>query len=203
MRRSRYERAMKIVRLGLLISAAVVALILLVGLFLPSAWTVERSTLVQARPESIAPFITDLRRWEQWAAWSKQMDPEATWTFFGATAGAGAKMAWRGPKMGIGLLHLTAVEADLIRYEMQMEGSLEGEGEQLRMKGGSPGKGSFTFAPEGGATRVTWRDEGEMGLNLAGRYFVPMLERMLGEHFEIGLGKLKQLSEEAAQAEAH
>jgi hypothetical protein len=39
-----------------------------------------------------------------------------------------------------------------------------------------------------------------MGWFIPGRYFIPMLEKQLGEHFEIGLSKLKALAE-AAPAE--
>jgi hypothetical protein len=162
---------------------------------LPGGWTVERQVEIAARPQTIAAAIVDLRRWSEWAAWNRERDPEAEWRFFGADSGVGAKMAWTGPKMGRGLLEITAVEPDAIRYRMAMEGSLALEEEGATMADGSPAMGSFRLEPAGEATRLTWRDEGTMEGSVLLRLVVPQLEKMLGEHFEVGLTKLKGVAE--------
>jgi hypothetical protein len=168
---------------------AVIALLIVVGLLLPSKWRVERSMTMAAKPESIVPLISDLKRWKDWAAWNNEMDPTMQTTYNGPPSGPGASMSWKGDKMGFGTLTLTEVDVQKgIKYEMKME-------EQQ-----TPAHGSFSFAPEGTGTKVTWVDEGDMGWFIPGRYFIPMLEKQLGEHFEIGLSKLKALAE-AAPAE--
>lgn len=181
-----------------------VAVFVVVGLFMPSKWSVERFVVTTASPETVSTFIVQPRKWTDWAAWNNEMDPEAKWTYFGAPRGVGAKMAWSGPKMGKGILTITAVEpGKSVSYEMEMEGTISGEGEQTKMEGGSPAKGGFTFTPEGTtATRITWRDEGDMGMNLLGRFFIPVLEDMLTTHFDIGLANLKKISEEAEAKKA-
>lgn len=182
--------------------AVLVALVLAGGFLMPSGWKVERSVVIAAAPETIAPAIVEPKQWSTWAAWNNDMDPEAKWTFFGPASGAGASMAWTGPKLGKGLLTITSVEPMVIGYRMQMEGNLTGEGEQTKMEGGSPASGTFTFTAEAGGTRVTWLDQGDMGMNVIGRYFVPMLNKMLGQHFETGLAKLKTISEQAQAKKA-
>ncbi|HSP80740.1 MAG TPA: SRPBCC family protein, partial [Myxococcaceae bacterium] len=67
--------------------------------------------------------------------------------------------------------------------------------------------GSVTWTLEGGGTKVTWVDEGELPPVIGG-YFVGMIEEMLGENFQQGLEGLKKqaetrrvLEEQAAKAE--
>lgn len=166
--------------------AGLLVLLLVIGLFLPSTWRVERSVTIKASPDRIAPMIADLHQWKNWAAWNNEMDPTMVTTYEGPEAGVGATMRWRGDEMGFGTLVIRAVEPGRIEYDMTME-------EQQ-----TPAHGQFLLVAEGDATRLTWIDEGDMGWFIPGRYFRPMLESMLGEHFDIGLGKLKALAETAA-----
>lgn len=178
---------MKLWKKILLGIAALVALLLVIALFLPSKWKVERSVSIASKPERILPLIADLHQWKDWAAWNSQLDPTMQTTYSGSAQGAGATMSWKGEKMGIGTLTIT--EADPVkgvRYDMKME-------EQQ-----TPAHGQFNFSADGEGTKVTWVDEGDMGMFLPGRYFVSMLEKQLGEHFEIGLKNLKKLAETPA-----
>jgi hypothetical protein len=160
-----------------------------VGLALPSKWSVERSRTVKARAEHIVPVIADVRTWKEWTAWSAQRDPKAEWTFSGAPTGVGATMSWKGPELGFGTLTMTEVGPTRVAYSMSMEGN-------------TPATGGFTLTPEAdGTTRVTWKDEGDMGFDLMGRFFLPMIDSMLQKDFDAGLAGLAARAE-AAQAQA-
>lgn len=175
---------MKLWKKILLGLVALVALLVLVALFLPSKWRVERSVTVAAKPEVILPFVADLHQWKNWAAWNNEMDPSMQTTYSGNAQGAGATMSWKGEKMGFGTLTITQADPQKgVRYEMKME-------EQQ-----TPAQGQINFEAAGESTKVVWIDEGDMGLFLPGRYFVSMLEKQLGEHFDIGLKNLKKLAE--------
>ena len=54
--------------------------------------------------------------------------------------------------------------------------------------------GAIRYAPEGDGTRVTWTMDGEAG-GWFQRYFVAMMDRMVGPMFERGLEKLKAAAE--------
>jgi hypothetical protein len=169
---------------------ALVALVLIASLLMPSKWHVERTVVVKAKGDTLAPLIATPKRWQEWAAWNNKMDPESRWEYSGPDTGVGAVMSWKGPKLGEGVLTITQVDpVKGVFYKMVMEK-------------GTPAEGGFAFTAEkDGTTRVVWTDEGDMGMNLPGRLFVPMMEKMLSEHFDIGLKNLQGLAE-AAQVTA-
>jgi hypothetical protein len=166
--------------IGLVVLAAS---FVVVGLLLPRTWHVERSVVIAAPPERIHPFVSTLKRWQEWSVWTKEMDPQVRHGYSGPEEGAGAEWSWLGPKMGrghlkiadsspaIGVLIDEAIESDEINAHAR-----------------------FVYAPDGGGTKVTWTDEGRLPPVLGG-YFRGSIETMLGGHFETGLQKLKRLVE--------
>ena len=53
---------------------AVIALLLVIGLLLPSGFKVQRSVQVAAPASKIYPLIVDPRQWKQWTVWNRR-DP--------------------------------------------------------------------------------------------------------------------------------
>lgn len=176
----------KKVLIGLLV---VVALLLLVGAALPRTWKVERSLVIAAPAATIHPWIDDLKRWPEWAAWNKEMDPAVKWTYSGPAKGVGASWQWDGPVMGHGAMTITRSEPD---KGVWIDEKIEGDEVNAH--------GSLTFAPDGAGTKVTWRDEGTLPPVIGG-YFRGYIEGMLGDHFAKGLQKLKGQVEKGAPPE--
>jgi hypothetical protein len=56
---------------------------------------------------------------------------------------------------------------------------------------GEPPIGSFTFTPEGEATKVVWGVDMDMGMNPMGKVFGLFMDGMMGKEFEAGLNNLK------------
>ena len=113
-------RLLRVVVLGL---GALVILIVLIGLFLPRTWTVERSRLVRATPERVQKELEDLRTWPSWTPWSKERDATLAVTFDGPERGTGARMSWEGQRLGFGSLTLTNAHPGAgIEYEIQFRG---------------------------------------------------------------------------------
>lgn len=164
------------------IALGVLALLLLavaVGALLPRQWHVEQSVVIAAPPERIHPFLDDLRKWPEWAAWNKEMDPKVVWTYEDPDRGVGARWAWNGPVMGKGRMEI--VESDPAKG-LRIDEAIESDTVNAHAR--------FDFAPEGGGTKVTWIDEGTLP-PVVGGFFRGMIEDMLRTHFSTGLAKLK------------
>lgn len=187
-------RWLKIVVSGLV---ALVGVLVLVGLFLSRQWHVERSVTISAAPRHIYPLVNDLRAWQSWAAWTKDMDPEVKWEYGDPASGVGAWWSWNGPKMGQG--KMTIVKSE--------EATGVWVDEMIETKDGVNAKGSLTWTQEEGGTKVTWVDEGTLP-PVVGGYFRSMIEQMLGDNFQTGLERLKaaaekrRVQEQAAAAQA-
>lgn len=177
-------KAVKNILLGLV---ALVVVLLVVGLLLPGTWKVERSIVINAPAARIYPLVADLRNgWPKWSEFQKA-DPATTHEYSGPASGKGATDAWKSKKMGDGSSTIVAAEKNK-RLEMDVK--------MVMMK--NTDHGSFTFVPEGKATRVTWADAGDVGSNPVGHLFAKFLmDRMLGGYFEKSLASLKDLAEGA------
>ena len=162
---------------------AVVALLLVIGLLLPSGFKVQRSALIAAPPAKIYALIVEPRQWKNWTVWNRR-DPAMTMTYSGAESGAGAKWSWQSKTEGNGEMEfMMAVPNERIDYALSFP------------EFGMSSRGQLRLEPEGTGTRVTWTNEGNMGANPVNRYFGLMMDRMVGPDFEGGLANLKALAE--------
>ncbi|MBL9137708.1 MAG: SRPBCC family protein [Verrucomicrobiales bacterium] len=190
-RRARSRRFRKIMGNILVVLLGIIALFLLVGLFLPRNYRVERSVVINARPEAIYPDLADLRRWPEWTVWNQQMDPSAKFVFDSPETGVGAAYRWTGEKMGSGSLKLTTANpTNGVVYDLDFEGGM------IRAEGTI----RFGAAAGGSGVEVTWINEGDLGKNPVNRYFGLTMDSMLGEQMAKGLSNLKARAEGGAAA---
>ncbi len=180
------KRALKFVGLGLV---GLVVVVTVVGLLLPRQWHVEQSIVINASPEHIHPLVNDLKLWQSWAAWTRDMDPEVKNEYGGPASGVGAWWAWQGPKMGLGKMTITKSDVASGVWVDEM----------IETREAVNAHGSLTWTQEGGGTKVTWVDTGT--LPPMGGYFVGMINDMLGNNFEQGLKNLKAEVEKRRAAE--
>ena len=175
---------MKILKRVLLAVVVLVVLFLLIGLFLPSRYRVERSVVVQAKPAAIYGQISNFKNWLQWTAWNQAKYPDMQVKFDGPGTGVGAGYSWEGKSTGQGSIKFTRVEPDKgIWYDLDFE------------LGKYKSTGAITLEQAGDRIKVTWSKEGDLGGNPVHRYFGLMMDRMIGPDFEEGLAKLKQIAE--------
>ena len=177
----------KIVKRGALGLVGLVAVLVGVGLVLPRQWHVERSVVIDAAPEHIHPLVEDLRTW---ASWAREPDPTVQDTYGGAASGVGAWWAWSGPKMGHGKMTITRSD---VASGVWFDEAIETEEVNAH--------GSLTWTREGGGTRVTWVDEGQLPPVMGG-YFVGLVNDSLGAHFEHALMNLKTAARERREESA-
>jgi hypothetical protein len=172
---------MRAVKTLLVVLLALAVLLAIAGFFLPTQWRVERSIAIRASPDAIFPLISNLKAWEGWSPWNRDMDPTLQISYEGPASGVGAISRWTGEKIGRGRLEVTASDpARGIVYDLSMEG------------GAFRAQGSIMLEAQTGGTKVTWAGSGQVGMNPIGRYFVLLLDPMIGSDLMQGLDTLKE-----------
>lgn len=163
--------------------AAVIALLLVIGLVLPSGFKVQRSMLITAPAAKVYPLIAEPRQWKNWAIWN-QRDPSMKVEYSGPESGKGAKWSWQSKTEGNGMMEFSAATPNEgIQYSLSFPDF------------GMTSHGEMRLTPDGSGTRVTWTNEGDMGANPVNRYFGLMMDSMVGPDFDAGLKNLKTLAE--------
>lgn len=171
---------MRIVKIILYTLLGLVALLALVGVFLPSVGRVERTALVEGPPEASFAFVNDLHRWGGWSPWHK-MDPNMQITYAGPESGAGSSYSWKSDILSTGTMAIVR-STPASRLDMAMTfGDMD------------PSDIVMTFAPEGDKTRITWTLTSDFGWNIPGRYFGTLFDLTMGPDFEAGLRSLDSL----------
>jgi len=171
-----------------IVISAIVGLIVLmvaVGFALPDRAHIERSTLVQAKPQVVYVVLNGFKQFRKWSPW-EGLDPNAEQTLSGPIWGVGARQAWssKDPSVGSGSQEIIATEPDRsVSVRLVFEGF------------NSENTAIYTLTPEGEGTRVVWSYDSVFHGDLLGRYFGLLLDKMLGPDYEKGLAQLKTLVE--------
>ena len=169
---------------ALIVIAALVAGLLAIAASRPTRFRYERSIVVAAPPERVAPLVADFHRWKEWSPW-EHLDPTLKRSYGGAPSGQGATYAWEGnSKTGTGRMEIT--EASTATIVIKLDFLKPFEAHNLAR---------FTFVPEGGGTHVSWSMEGPSPFIARLMGIFMNMERMIGRSFEEGLAKLKALAE--------
>lgn len=172
---------MKTVRIILIILGSLFGIWLIASVFFPSHCHLERTAVINVPAQTVFDQVNNLKNWEKWSYWAA-LEPEAKRTYEGPESGTGSKFSWQGRKTGTG--SMTIVESAAPR-------SIKTE---LDFAGGGKAQSSFQFEPDGGGTKVTWDFDSDVGFSQ--RLFMGlMLDKYLGEAYEQGLAKLKQVCE--------
>ena len=174
----------------LLSLAALVVILALVVATRPAGYRVSRSLAMAAPPAVAYAQVADFHAWDKWSPWAK-LDPTMKTTFGGQTGAVGSTYFWNGnDKVGEGRMTISAA-APAQRLDIKLE---------FMRPFASVNASDFTFAPEGGGTKVTWTMDGDKG-GFVGKAFglVMDFDKMIGADFEKGLAQLKAVSEAEAK----
>lgn len=180
-------RALKTI---LIILAALLGLLVILGLVGPASYRVERSTVIAAPPEVVYGYVSRLAMMKEWGPW-QEMDKDQVQSIEGADGTVGAVWMWEGDTVGKGMQTLTALEPNKsVRAELKFLEPME-----------SVSTATYELQALGDSTMLTWGMEGENGFvgKIVG-VFMDM-DAMIGPDFEKGLAKLKGMAE-AQHAEA-
>ncbi len=155
---------------------AVLVTLMLIGLLLPGSWTAEASIEIEAAPAEVFPYLNDLSRWDGWTNWGN-IDSELS----DPSRGVGASRRWDDPNFGSGSVTITGSGSPtFVRYEVEVEG-------------GASVIGEIRIEALGGASRVTWREEGDFGRNPLMGYVARGMAKSQGAQLAEGLQKLSYI----------
>lgn len=172
---------MKLLKKLLLAVMVIPIAIILLSLFLPSKYRVERTVVMRAKADAVYAYVNTLKNWPDWTAWTTNKYPDMKYSFSGPESGVGATYHWEGQSSGSGALKLIRVEpGQRLDYELNFE------------NGKHVSTGAIVIEPEGESLKVTWFNEGSLGWNPVSRIFGLLMDGMMGPDFEEGLRKLQQ-----------
>jgi uncharacterized protein YndB with AHSA1/START domain len=180
---------MKKVLLGLVaIVVVVIAGVLVAAALQPDSFRIARSLAIKAPAERIYPLVADFHRWGGWSPYEK-LDPAMKRTFGGPESGVGATYAWAGNgQAGAGTMRITEAEPpSRVVIDLAFTEPFQANN-----------TATFTLAPEGDGTLVTWAMAGQSSFpfKVMGLFFDA--DQMIGQDFETGLANLKKLAEAPA-----
>jgi len=174
---------MKILKTLLLSVAGLIGALLLIAIFLPSDYRVERSIEISRPVPVVFDQVADFNHWPAWNPWTA-MEPTARTVVSGAPRMVGSSWAWEGEKLGRGSLTIREIIPNqAIRSTLRFL-----EPQQMEARD------SWTFLPANNGTRVIWANEGKLSYPME-RYLGLFMDGMLGSDYEKGLAKLKQVAE--------
>lgn len=172
---------MKVLKKVILAVLLIPIVLVVVSLFLPSTYRIERRVTINAKPGAVFPHLNTLKRWPEWIVWTATKYPDMKVSFTGPESGMGASYSWEGKSSGRGTLKITRSEPDKsISYDLDFE------------NGKYVSKGSITLEPTGESVSVTWSNEGNLGWNPVSRFFGLFMDKMMGPDFEEGLRNLQK-----------
>jgi len=172
---------MKVLKKVILALLLIPIVLVVVSLFLPSTYHVERRVAMNARPTVVFPHINNLKQWPEWTAWTVAKYPDMKMSFAGPEAGVGASYSWEGKSSGRGTLKITGSEpGKSIGYNLDFE------------NGKYVSNGAITLEPAGESVTITWSNEGNLGWNPVSRFFGLFMDKMMGPDFEEGLRNLQK-----------
>ena len=146
---------------------------------------------MSAPAEIVFARIDDFHQWAAWSPWEK-LDPQMQKSFGGAASGVGAEYHWIGnDKVGEGRMTITESrpsERVVVRLEFLKPWP-------------STSTSTFTLAPEGQGTRVTWAMDGRHDFVSKAMCVFVSMDKMVGTDFERGLAVLGTMAAvEAAES---
>jgi len=161
--------------------AGVVALLLVAIMMQPDSYSVTRTGVVPAPPEVAFTHVNDFSKWNAWSPWAK-LDPNMKQTLSANPAGKGATCAWTGnDDVGEGKMTIVdSTPSSSVEIDLEFIKPFE-----------SKARNTFTFAPEGTGTKVTWSMNGQNNFMSKAFGLFMNMDKMIGADFEKGLEQMK------------
>jgi effector-binding domain-containing protein len=168
---------------------AILAIAVMYLLTLPKAYTVERSITIARPVEAVFEQVQDFRLWDAWSPWMLH-DRNAAVTIERPTE-VGGSSAWDSPKIGAGkTTHTAMVGNEFITQKLEFFKPFRSVA-TIHWRFTQHNKGDHA------QTTVTWVMNAGMPLPM--RPMIPMLSRMIGLDFELGLGLMRGILDPNAE----
>jgi hypothetical protein len=177
-------KILKYIGLGL---AAVVALALITGLFLPKDYAVSRTVTIARSNADVFEYARMLRNQKDYSVWWK-MDPNQVNTYTGEDGAVGFVAAWKSELDSVG-----SGEEEIIALE---EGKRIGFALRFKEPFESNASSEMLFASTDSlTTQLTWNFNGNMAYPFNVMQLFMSMEDMLGSDIQEGLNNMKEILE--------
>ncbi len=154
--------------------AVLLIALLVVGFLLPKEWSAVADGRIEADIATVLPYLDSPEGWRSWTTW-----PDSTMRS-GPERGAGSEIRWQDPELGSGSFRIDEASAAGVTYSVEVAGV------------GSPmvTRGRIELAPSGGATRLTWSEEGDLGTNPLMGWWGLWMDRLQGTELTKSIDQL-------------
>jgi Polyketide cyclase / dehydrase and lipid transport len=170
--------------LGLL---AIIALVLIIGFFMPKNYAVKREITINQPKDSVFKFVKFLKNQDKFSTWNK-MDPNMKKTSSGVDGTVGYIAGWesKDENLGVGEQEIKKItEGERIDYELRFKVPFEATDHAFMT----------TETVLANQTKVTWGFDGAMPYPMNIMMPFMNMEKMLGDDLQKGLADLKLVLE--------
>ena len=155
-----------------------------IGYFLPTTFTLNKSVTISSTPAHIHEYVGDLSRWQIWTVW-KDDDPEIEITIGEKTTGIGAQQSWKDKHSGGSLTFTSWSPEKGIEYDLFFQAGKYKSKSAIQYDSRSTTR-----------TRVRWSLDGNMSMPIIGGYFAILMKYSIGKMFQESLTQLKTVVEQ-------
>ena len=171
----------------LYILLSLIALVLIVAAIIGTAWSIERSILINAPVDRVWNHTNTLKATNQWNPWMAK-DPNIKIEYSGTDGTPGGSYSWLSNEKMVGQGSQT-----ILKVANQSE--LASRVDFIKPFRGK-GNAFVRLSPENGKTKVSWRMESSTPYPMNIIKIFGVIEKNMNEDFNTGLNKLKALCEQ-------
>lgn len=176
------SRIIKVLKHILIALLGILTLALVVGLFLPSKYHLERPITIQAPASKVFQEVKDFRQGKHWSPW-QGLDPNMVVQYEGPSSGVGSKMlgSCKDPKVAKGRQEIIISEPNK-RIVIRL--NFEGWSDKVTA--------GFSFEEQGvGMASVTWTNASDVGYNVLYQYLRMVFNSTIEQDYDKGLQLLQ------------
>jgi hypothetical protein len=178
---------MKLLKYALIGLGGILAIVLIVGLFIPTEYSVSREVAINRNKAEVFDYARMLEHQLDYSLWWK-MDPKQITTFTGEDGTVGFVAAWKSELDSVG-----SGEEEIIAIE---NGARIGFALRFKEPFESNASSEMLFAaPDSSTTKLTWNFNGDMTYPFNVMQLFISMEEMLGQDIEEGLQNMKSILE--------
>lgn len=156
--------------------------VMVLGIFLPATWQVEKAELIYASPSELFLLLNSPEKWPEWTVWNKENQAGIEFEYQGPNGGLGAIQIWTGSRINGQLTITRSVVDKELQYQFDVD-----NGKFILL-------GTIVLdIAEGGYTQLAWRFELKeiKNSNPINRYQAYFLQNYFNTTIEESLENLK------------
>ncbi len=159
----------------------VVLLFVGISRFFSPVYVVKETVQVNKPLTETYAYLSDIKKWEEWSLWNKNMDSTLIFFYTPKTDTTGSRQYISGDLIGKGFIEIVSTRQDSgLTYRIDLrEGEMTANG-KFEVRAITPS-----------ITEIAWIDSGNVGNNPVKRYMIPMVTKSTAQTFKDGLVRIK------------